>query len=47
MLTILLVLLVIAALGGGLGYGRAGYAGFSPAGIIVLILVVMALTGRL
>jgi hypothetical protein len=47
MLTILVVLLVIAALGGGIGYGRAGYAGFSPAAIIVLILVVMALTGRL
>ena len=47
MLTILLILLVIAALGGGWGYSRSGLAGFSPAGIIVLILVIMALTGRL
>ncbi len=47
MLTILLILLVIAALGGGFGYSRAGYMGFSPAGLIVLILVIMALTGRL
>jgi Protein of unknown function (DUF3309) len=47
MLTILLILLVVAALGGGFGYSRAGYLGWSPAGIIVLILVIMALTGRL
>ena len=47
MLTILIVLLVIAALGGGFGYSRAGYLGFSPAGLIVVILVIMALTGRL
>jgi len=47
MLTILLILLVVAALGGGLGYSRAGYLGWSPAGIIVLILIIMALTGRL
>ena len=47
MLTILVILLVLALLGGGLGYSRAGLAGWSPAGIIVLILVVLALTGRL
>ncbi len=47
MLTVLLILLVIAALGGGFGYSRAGYMGFSPAGLVVLVLVIMALTGRL
>ena len=46
-MTILIVLLVIAAIGGGLGHSRAGYAGWSPAAIIVAILVIMALTGRL
>ncbi len=47
MLTILIILLLIALLGGGLGYGRFGAAGLSPAGLIILILVVLALTGRL
>jgi hypothetical protein len=47
MLTILVVVLLIAALGGGLGYGRFGAAGMSPAALIVLLLVVLALTGRL
>ena len=47
MMTILIVLLLIALLGGGLGYGRFGAAGLGPAGILILILVVMALTGRL
>lgn len=47
MLTILIIVLLIALLGGGLGYGRFGAAGLSPAAIIILILVVMALTGRL
>ena len=47
MLTILLILLVVALLGGGLGHSRAGLAGWSPAGIIIVILVIMALTGRL
>ena len=47
MLAILLILLVIAALGGGFGYSRAGALGWSPAAIILIILVVMALSGRL
>jgi len=47
MMTILIVLLVLALLGGVLGHSRAGLAGWSPAGIIVLVLVIMALTGRL
>ena len=47
MMLILLVLLALALLGGGLGHSRAGYAGWSPAGIILVIVVILALTGRL
>ena len=47
MLTILIILLVLAALGGGLGHGRFGFAGWSPAAIIVVVLVLLAVTGRL
>ncbi|HET7543318.1 MAG TPA: DUF3309 family protein [Polyangiaceae bacterium] len=46
MFTILLVLLIIALLGGGLGHSRFGYAGWSPAGILVVILLVMLFTGH-
>ncbi|MBL0217993.1 MAG: DUF3309 domain-containing protein [Myxococcales bacterium] len=47
MMTILIVVLLIALLGGGLGFSRFGALGMSPAAIIVLILIVMALSGRL
>jgi hypothetical protein len=47
MLTLLIVLLLIALLGGGLGYGRFGAAGLGPAGLIILILVILAVSGRL
>jgi hypothetical protein len=47
MLTILVILLLLSLLGGGIGYGRYGFAGMSPAGILIVILIVMALTGRL
>lgn len=47
MLTILIIVALIALLGGGLGYSRFGAAGMSPAGLIVLVLIVLALTGRL
>jgi Protein of unknown function (DUF3309) len=47
MLTLLIILLILAALGGGIGYSRYGYGSWSPLGIIVLIVVVMALMGRL
>ena len=47
LLIILIVLLVLALGGGGLGYSRFGAAGWSPAGIIVLVLVVLLLTGNL
>jgi len=47
MITILVILLVLALLGGGFGHGRFGAAGWSPAAIIVVVLVVLALSGRL
>lgn len=47
MLTLLIVLLLLALLGGGLGYGRFGAAGLSPAALIVVILIILALSGRL
>jgi hypothetical protein len=47
MLLLLLLLLVLAVVGGGFGYSRFGYAGWSPAAIVVVILVLLALTGRL
>ena len=45
MLTILLILLLIALIGGSMGHSRFGYAGWSPAGIILVIVLVMFLTG--
>ena len=47
MLTLLVILLVVALVGGGVGHSRFGYAGWSPAGILILIVLVMALTGNL
>ena len=46
MITLLLIVLVIALIGGGLGHSRFGYAGWSPAGLLVIILLVMLLTGH-
>jgi hypothetical protein len=48
MLTIILIVLLVLALGGGsFGHSRFGYAGWSPAGIIVLVLLLLWFTGRL
>ncbi|MES1174155.1 MAG: DUF3309 family protein [Myxococcales bacterium] len=46
MFTILLIVLLIALVGGGLGHSRFGYAGWSPAGLLVVILLVMLFTGH-
>jgi hypothetical protein len=45
--TLVIILLVVALIGGGLGHERYGYAGWSPAGLIVVVLLVLLLTGRL
>jgi len=47
MLIILIILLALALGGGGLGYSRFGFLGMSPAGVILLVLVVLWLTGHL
>jgi len=48
MLLILLIILVALALGGGgWGYSRYGAVGFGPAGLLVLILLVIYFTGHL
>jgi hypothetical protein len=45
MITLLLIILVLALIGGGLGHSRFGYAGWSPAGLIVVVLLVLFFTG--
>lgn len=47
LLTILIVLLVLSLVGGGFGQSRVGFVGWSPAGIIVVILIILFVTGRL
>jgi hypothetical protein len=44
---IILVLLVLALAGGGWGHSRYGALSWSPAGIILVIAVIMLLTGNL
>ena len=46
-ITILVVVLLLSLIGGGVGHSKFGYAGWSPAGIILLVLLVLFLTGRL
>ena len=47
LMTILIVVLILSFVGGGLGQERFGYAGWSPAGIILILLVIFLLTGHL
>jgi hypothetical protein len=47
MMTLLIILLVFALIGGGVGHSRFGFAGWSPAGAILLVVLVLFLTGRL
>ena len=48
MLTILLIVLLVLALGGGgWGHSRFGVASWSPLGLIVLVLLVLYFTGNL
>jgi hypothetical protein len=47
-LTLLVILLLIALLFGGFGHSRGwGYYGWSPVGLIILIVLILALTGNL
>jgi hypothetical protein len=46
MFIVLMVVLVLALAGGGWGHSRYGYAGWSPAGIILVVLAVLYFTGH-
>jgi hypothetical protein len=47
LMIILIVLLVLSIGGGGWGHSRYGAVGWSPAGLILLVLLIMLLTGNL
>lgn len=47
LLTLLIVLLVLSFVFGGYGHTRWGYAGWSPAAVILVVFVVLYLTGKL
>jgi hypothetical protein len=47
LLIFLIVMFVLALSGGGLSYSRFGYTGMSPAGVILLLLAILWLTGHL
>jgi hypothetical protein len=47
LMIVLLLFLVLALGGGGWWHSRYGYAGWSPAGLILLVLVVLWFTGNL
>ena len=46
LMLILVILLVMALVGGGVGHSRVGALGWSPAGIVLLILVVLLFSGH-
>lgn len=47
-LMLLIIILIVLALGsGGWGYSRYGWAGMSPAGVILLFLAILYFTGNL
>jgi len=48
LLTLLVIVLLLALLGGGYGSTRGwGYYGWSPLGLLILIVLILALTGNL
>jgi hypothetical protein len=47
LLVFLVVLMVLALGGGGWGHSRYGYVGWSPAGLILLVVLGLWLTGNL
>ena len=47
LLMILILLFVVALGGGGWAHSRYGYAGWSPAGILLLIILILYFTGNL
>ena len=47
LLVFLVVLMVLALGGGGWGHSRYGYVGWSPAGLILLVVLGLWFTGNL
>ena len=47
LLIVLLVVLVLSIGGGGWGHSRYGYAGWSPAGLVLVVLALLYFTGHL
>lgn len=47
LLTILIVLLVVALIGGGYGHSRRAYWGWSPFAILLAVVLVLFVTGNL
>ncbi len=46
MFTILLIILILALVGGGVGHSRYGYAGWSPAGVLLVVVLLLVFTGH-
>jgi hypothetical protein len=46
MFTILLIILILALVGGGVGHSRYGYAGWSPAGVLLVVVLLLLFTGH-
>jgi hypothetical protein len=46
MFTILFIILILALIGGGVGHSRYGYAGWSPAGVLIVVLLLLLFTGH-
>ena len=44
--TLLVVLLILAVAGGGFGHRRYGYAGWSPLGVLLVVILVLVLLGH-
>jgi hypothetical protein len=47
LMTILIVLILLAVLGGGLGYSRWGAGGFSPVALLLVLGIVLYFSGKL
>jgi len=47
LMIVLLVLFLVALAGGGWGHSRYGYVGWSPAGLILVVLLFFWLTGHI
>jgi hypothetical protein len=47
LMLILIVVLIFAVGAGGWGHSRYGYAGWSPAGVVLFVLALLWFTGRL